>query len=136
MKDLPAPDPLEFLHAFRLSEDPAGVTHQARRLLMDLCGIAQAGARTKLARIITEHAAEDFAGHLPLIGSDLTASPAGFALAGGMTIDAVDGHDGYNPAKGHIGCALLPGLRGHLAVYFFDEKVEFRRARYRVRTED
>lgn len=37
-----------------------------------------------------------------------TASPAGVALAAGMTIDALDGHDGYNPAKGHVGCPLFP----------------------------
>ncbi len=37
-----------------------------------------------------------------------TASAAGLALAGGMTIDALDGHDGYNPAKGHVGCGLFP----------------------------
>ncbi|MEO0678008.1 MAG: MmgE/PrpD family protein [Pseudomonadota bacterium] len=38
------------------------------------------------------------------------ASAPGVALAGGMTIDAIDAHDGYNPAKGHIGCGVLPAL--------------------------
>lgn len=37
-----------------------------------------------------------------------SASPAGAALAAGMTIDALDGHDGYNEAKGHVGCVLFP----------------------------
>lgn len=31
-------------------------------------------------------------------------------MAMGMTIDSLDGHDGYNPAKGHIGCPMLPAL--------------------------
>ena len=35
-------------------------------------------------------------------------SPAGAALAGGMTIDALDGHDGHRLAMGHVGCGLLP----------------------------
>jgi 2-methylcitrate dehydratase PrpD len=29
-----------------------------------------------------------------------------------MTIDALDGHDGFNPAKGHAGCGVLPALYG------------------------
>ncbi|BBU56067.1 2-methylcitrate dehydratase [Mameliella alba] len=38
-------------------------------------------------------------------------------MAAGMTIDSLDGHDGYNPSKGHIGCPLLPALLvfGHQA---------------------
>jgi 2-methylcitrate dehydratase PrpD len=27
-----------------------------------------------------------------------------------MTIDSLDGHDGFNPAKGHIGCPLVPAM--------------------------
>ena len=28
-----------------------------------------------------------------------------------MTIDSIDAHDGYKPAKGHAGCHLLPALK-------------------------
>ncbi|WIW57009.1 MmgE/PrpD family protein (plasmid) [Mesorhizobium mediterraneum] len=38
------------------------------------------------------------------------ASPAGAALAGGMTIDALDAHDGHRLTKGHVGCGVLPAL--------------------------
>jgi 2-methylcitrate dehydratase PrpD len=47
---------------------------------------------------------------VPLLFSDQTASPAGVALAAGMTIDSLDGHDGFNTAKGHVGCALFVGI--------------------------
>ncbi|WP_299301748.1 MmgE/PrpD family protein [uncultured Litoreibacter sp.] len=109
MKDM-APDPSDFLRNFALEKAPPEVIARAKLHLLDLCGIAQGGSRTKLAGIINAHAAEDFAGEMPMLCSDLTASPLGVALAGGMTIDALDGHDGSNPTKGHVGCALLPGM--------------------------
>ena len=109
MKDI-AMDAPNFLRKFTLEDAPAEVLERAKLYVLDLCGIAVGGSRTRLAQIICAHAAEDFAGEMPLMCSDLRASPLGFALAGGMTIDALDGHDGFNPAKGHVGCALLPGI--------------------------
>jgi 2-methylcitrate dehydratase PrpD len=38
------------------------------------------------------------------------ASVAGAAFAAATQIDNLDGHDGYNPTKGHIGCAVVPAL--------------------------
>jgi len=49
-------------------------------------------------------------GSLPMIFDGCGASVAGVALAGGMTIDALDGHDGFNQAKGHAGCGVFPAL--------------------------
>ena len=37
-------------------------------------------------------------------------SPPGAALANGMTIDALDIHDGHSLTKGHAGAAVVPGL--------------------------
>lgn len=37
-------------------------------------------------------------------------SPPGAALANGMTIDALDIHDGHSSVKGHAGAAVVPGL--------------------------
>lgn len=67
--------------------------------------------------MIREHASETFGGSAPMMFDARTASPAGVALAAGMTIDALDGHDGFNPAKGHIGCPLFPAVLalGHQA---------------------
>lgn len=105
-----APEPLTYLSGFSLDDAPAPVLAEAKRCLIDLIGVAAGGSRTTLSRIICAHAAQEFAGSVPLVFSDYTASASGFALAGGMTIDALDGHDGYNPAKGHIGCGMVPAL--------------------------
>jgi 2-methylcitrate dehydratase PrpD len=37
-------------------------------------------------------------------------SPPGAALAGGMTIDSIDAHDGHPLTKGHAGAAVLPSV--------------------------
>ena len=105
---------LDFLHGLTFNDLPPEVRHQAWRCLLDLCGVAAAGSGTKLSRIIRDHAASQFgAGSGPgarLIFDGRRVSPAGAALAGGMTIDSVDAHDGYPAAKGHAGAAVLPGL--------------------------
>ena len=101
---------LRFVQDFRLEDAPRATIARAKDCIMDLCGIGIGGARTKLSHIICDHAREEFRGDLPLLFAPGQASPLGVALAGGMTIDALDGHDGFNPAKGHVGCALLPGL--------------------------
>ena len=49
-------------------------------------------------------------GPLPMIFDGCRAPVAGVALAGGMTIDALDGHDGFNQAKGYAGCGVFPAL--------------------------
>ena len=94
---------------------PDTVAHQTRRCLLDLIGVAAAGSRTKLAGLIAAHAADQFgAGAKPASilfdPQKRTASAAGAALAGGMTIDAIDAHDGHPVTKGHAGCGLFPAL--------------------------
>ena len=76
-------------------------------LLLDLTGVLAAGWRTELSRIARDIAVEQFggAGAVPLDGRP--ASPSGAAMAVAFTIDALDAHDGYKPAKGHAGCASL-----------------------------
>jgi len=74
----------------------------------------QTASKTKLSTIVANHAARHFgAGELgpaTLMFDGRTASPVGAALAGGMSIDSLDGHDGFALAKGHIGAALVPAL--------------------------
>ncbi|MDK3016178.1 MmgE/PrpD family protein [Pseudodonghicola flavimaris] len=100
--------PIELIHGLRWADLPAAVQARIELTLLDLIGIAAGGHGTRLSRIIRDHAAEMFGGAAPMIFDHRTASPAGVALAGGMMIDSLDGHDGYNPAKGHIGCPLFP----------------------------
>ncbi len=105
---------LDFLHGLTFEDLPREVRHQAWRCLLDLCGVAAAGSGTALSRIIRDNAASQFgagAGSVAkLIFDGRAVSPAGAALAGGMTIDSVDAHDGYPDAKGHAGAAVLPAL--------------------------
>jgi len=107
------------LHAFvtrtTYADLPPAVQAMAGRCLLDLAGTAAAGLLTPVSGIIREHAVRSFgagpgapAARILLDGR--RASPAGAALAGGMTIDAIDSHDGHVLTKGHAGCALLPGL--------------------------
>ena len=79
---------------------PGAVQERAKLCLLDLIGVGLQGTRTELSQIITAHAADQFGGTIPMLFTPGRASAAGVALAGGMTIDAVDGHDGFNPAKG------------------------------------
>ena len=102
---------IDFLHGVRWQDVPAPVQDRTRDFLVDLLGVATGGIGTDLSRIIRDHAADQFApgsaaSHMLLDGRPV--SPAGAALAGGMTIDAHDAHDGHRLTKGHAGCAALP----------------------------
>ena len=101
-------DPIDFIHALDWRALPMEVQHQAKRCVLDLIGVAAGALETDLSGMIRAHAAQTFGGSMPMLFDARTASPAGVALAAGMTIDALDGHDGFNPAKGHIGCPLFP----------------------------
>lgn len=103
----------DFIHDLRWDDLTPEIRTFARRWCLDLTGVAAAATGTDLSRIIRGHAAAQF-------GSGATAarmlfdgrrvSPAGAALAGGMTIDALDAHDGHKLTKGHVGCGVLPAL--------------------------
>ena len=102
--------PFDLIHRLAWSDLPPQVQHRAELCLLDLIGIAAGGRQTRLSAIIHDHAVQIFGGASPMLFDGRTASPPGVAVAAGMTIDSLDGHDGYNPAKGHIGCPLLPAL--------------------------
>ena len=99
-------DVLEFLNQTSWDDLPSKVREHIKFCLLDLIGVAAGGAKTKLSNIARDYAAMDMGGSVPMIFDGRGASVAGVAMAGGMTIDALDGHDGFNPAKGHAGCGL------------------------------
>ena len=101
---------LDFIHDFRLSDAPDYAVERCFLSLLDLLGIAAAATQTRLSAIIRDHSAEEFGGPLPMMFDNRRSSAQGVALAAGMTIDSLDGHDGFNPAKGHIGCPLFPAI--------------------------
>ena len=98
---------------------PEEVTERARLLLLDLLGVAAAGTHTLLSATIREHAVRHMSAGAgfpssPLLFDGRTVSPSGAALAGGMTIDALDAHDGHRLIKGHVGCNVLPAVLSSL----------------------
>ena len=103
----------DFIHHLQWQDIPTPTQDMACRCLLDLLGVAASGMQTDLSRIIRQHALQQFgAGTTParILFDGRSCSPAGAALAGGMTIDSIDAHDGYKPAKGHAGCGVLPAL--------------------------
>ena len=116
----------DFLHDLKYTDLPPEVVRYARRWLLDLIGVAAGGSTTDLSRIIRDHAAAHFGAgdrRARMLFDGRSVSPAGAALAGGMTIDALDGHDGHKLTKGHVGCGVFP------AALALAEAEEQRRAR-------
>ncbi len=105
---------LDFLHRTTDDEVPDAVLAAAQRCLLDLIGVAAAGRATRLSAIIGDHAAYHFGAgsgpNAPLMFDGRFVSPAGSALASGMTIDSIDAHDGHRLTKGHTGAHQLPAL--------------------------
>lgn len=110
-------NPIDFIHDLNWGGLPGTVQYQARRCLLDTLGAAFAGRRTQLSRIIHDFAAMTFpGGEAQLWGDGRLVTPPGAALANGMTIDALDIHDGFSLAKGHTGAAVIPAALATLAL--------------------
>jgi 2-methylcitrate dehydratase PrpD len=105
--------PIDFVLDLQYSDIPEPGQHFARRCLLDLIGVAAAGSSTSLSIAIRKHAVEHLAAGgrgVNMLFDSRPVSAMGAALAGGMTIDSMDAHDGHKLTKGHVGCGLLPGL--------------------------
>ncbi|MBV6272277.1 MmgE/PrpD family protein [Alcaligenaceae bacterium CGII-47] len=110
-------DPQALVHFalhLRYRDLPPIVVAHAKRCILDLCGVAAAGVGTDLSHIIRDHAARHFGagddnGARMLFDGRRVSLP-GAALAGGMTIDSMDAHDGHVLTKGHVGVTVLPVL--------------------------
>jgi 2-methylcitrate dehydratase PrpD len=108
-----AGDVVRFVRTLSFDGLPNDVVEQARRCLLDLIGVAAAGARMPSARIANAYAATQMASRdaqARLLFDGRRASRAGAAFAGASTIDALDAHDGHVLTKGHAGVAVLPAL--------------------------
>ena len=105
--------PIDFVLDLQYADIPESGQHFARRCLLDLIGVAAAGSSTPLSIAIRKHAVEQLAAGgrgVNMLFDSRPVSAMGAALAGGMTIDSMDAHDGHKLTKGHVGCGLLPGL--------------------------
>jgi 2-methylcitrate dehydratase PrpD len=104
-------DIIDFIHGLKFKDIPQSARKMAELCTLDLIGVGICGASLPSSEIIRAHAAVMFGGGnsgQQMLFDGRKCSPVGIALAGGMTIDAFDAHDGYNPAKGHVGCGVFP----------------------------
>ncbi len=120
----------EFTHSLQYEDIPTETIAFARRCLLDLVGVAAAGSKTQLSRIINNHAARHFAasdssGSAKLLYDAREVSPVGAALANGMTIDSVDAHDGNKLVKGHVGCGVFPAVMALMQSQANNDEREF-----------
>lgn len=98
-----------FIRETTWNDLPTAVQRQARRCLLDTLGTAAGGRTTPVSTIAGNFAAAVFGGRGAALWFDgRELSPPGAALANGMTVDALDIHDGYNLTKGHAGAAVVP----------------------------
>lgn len=93
---------------------PDSALEMAAMLLLDTTGVAAGAASMEAGQIARKMAAAMFGGtpenQVPMLFDGRLTSPAGAAFAAATQIDNLDAHDGYNPTKGHIGCAVVPAL--------------------------
>jgi 2-methylcitrate dehydratase PrpD len=117
--DAPRPAGFELVRRFAdglsFERIPAEVRHFASLLLLDTIGVGAAARDLAAARISRDFAAESFAAGVGapsarMLFDGRLVSPAGAAFAAAAQIDNLDGHDGYNPTKGHIGVVAVPAL--------------------------
>jgi len=99
----------EFVRDARWEDLPADVRAQSVRCVLDLLGSAVAGSRTKVERLIAEHARVAYGvGTMTIIGAGFRSTPVGAVLANGFAANALDLDDGYRPLKGHPSAAVVP----------------------------
>ena len=108
----PTPAPFEVIADFVLAPDlavPEEALRFAATLLIDTLGVAAGAAALDVAGIARDfavdfHAAGGADNAAPMLFDGRSVSLPGAAWAAATQIDNLDGHDGYNPTKGHIGC--------------------------------
>ena len=96
-------------------EVPDSALDMAATLLVDTLGVCAGGATMEAGHIARDfavdfHSAGNPALAAPLLFDGRSASLPGAAYAAATQIDNLDAHDGYNPTRGHIGCAVVPAL--------------------------
>ncbi|MFV1877906.1 MmgE/PrpD family protein [Nioella sp.] len=94
---------------------PQSTMERAALLLLDTLGICAAAAPMQAGQIARDttlalYGTSDPAMSAPMLFDGRKASLAGAAFAAATQLDNLDGHDGYNPTKGHIGVVVVPAL--------------------------
>ncbi len=104
-----------FIFDTEFNNIPADIRAIMKRSVLDTLGIAIVGTTSDLAKIVTGYAKGHWCAgangpHARVLLDGTSLSPEGAAFVAAFTIDAIDGHDGYSPAKGHAGSAIIPAL--------------------------
>lgn len=103
-----------FAHDLTYDDLPDDLLWVLRRSFLDTMGTAAVATTTEMAdrarraARLMFGATEAASARVLMEGSAL--SPAGAAMAGAFTVDAVDAHDTTSPCKGHVGSAVFPAL--------------------------
>ncbi|MEM6375925.1 MAG: MmgE/PrpD family protein [Pseudomonadota bacterium] len=105
----------KFVLGMQADDIPAPILERAAYLLLDTIGICAAATQMEAGRIARETACRFMAApgerdRAPLLFDGRPTSLAGAVFAAASQIDNLDGHDGYNPTKGHIGVVAVPTL--------------------------
>ncbi len=103
----------QFTHDLTYQDLPDAVLGVLRRSLLDTIGVAAIGSTSEMAAIATQVApiiggAGASNARILINGTEVSTTAA--AMAGAMTIDSIDAHDGTSPCKGHAGSAVFPAL--------------------------
>ncbi len=104
-----------FVFNTKFEDLPSEILAIMKRSVLDTFGVAIVGTTTDISKIVSGYADAHWCagttGPTARTMFDGTVlSPEGAAFVGAFTIDSIDGHDGYSPAKGHAGSAILPAL--------------------------
>lgn len=102
---------LNFIRQCAWADLPAATQATLSLCVRDLCAVALAGGQTRLSAVLRETVSQTWLAERSvaekLCFSGRKVAPAGAALALGMTVDAIDAHDGHRLCKGHAGAALF-----------------------------
>lgn len=105
----------EFVFDTSANDIPESTLQQAALLLLDTLGICVAAAPMEAGikgrELATKlYASADASTQARMLFDGRTVSLAGALYAAANQTDNLDGHDGYNPTKGHIGVVAAPAL--------------------------
>ncbi|MEQ9039065.1 MAG: MmgE/PrpD family protein [Silicimonas sp.] len=105
----------DFALGMRAEDIPATTRKRASLLMLDTLAICAAAAPMEAGRIGRETAARLFAAgndgdRARMLFDGRPVSLAGAVYAAATQTDNLDAHDGFNPAKGHVGVAVVPAL--------------------------
>ncbi len=105
----------DFVFNTQIEDLPKDVLAIMKRSVLDTIGVAAVGSTTEIGKIVSNYARRHWCAGAEgpkarMIFDGTPVSPEGAAFCGAFTIDSIDGHDGFSPAKGHAGSAILPAL--------------------------